>query len=299
MRKGLLAALILVAVFALGQKTLVEGQLQGVQRVIGSTIAVELRGCWAHEGAVRCAFSFSGTQLNSTVSLTLRAADFSATYAPTSAGSTTQAEPQTVRARLITEQETADKGPKLDLSLENGIPTIILADFPIAPSVKTLTALKVGSFTFDGAAVAEKIPSETLLEARYIDPEALSFQVGQFRWDFVRIDRHSEGCCDDRRVSNAALIYRLTNTGPEAVFNAQWWGRYFINSAEHTQEIWWSCEAGTPPKLLKDASTTCVVRFVRNSSYDHFKNNLIQLLELRLNDQTKVLRNVYLSKWVR
>lgn len=301
MTRRWLALLLLLVAFAIGQKTLVEGKLQGVQRVVGDTVAVELRGCWVHEGAVRCAFSFSGTKLNSTVGITLRTADFSVTYAPVAAGSTTQAEPQTVRARLITESATADKGPKLDLSLEVGIPTIVLADFPVPPNVKALTAVKVGNFTFDGTTVSEKIPSETLLEASYIDQEALSFQVGRFRLDFVHIEGWSDGnvYSESYRQQNAVLRYKVTNTGPEAVFNAQWWGRYFINSVEHTQEIWWSCEGATPPKLLKDASTTCFVRFVRQNSYHHFKNNLVQMLELRVNDQTKVLRNIYITKWIR
>ncbi len=111
MKRASLLALAALLAMALGQKTLVEGQLQGTQKIVGDTVVVELRGCWVHEGAVRCAFSFSGSRYNTTTSLGLRAADFTVTYTPTAVTGTTQAEPQTARARLLTAQETADKRP--------------------------------------------------------------------------------------------------------------------------------------------------------------------------------------------
>ncbi len=62
------------------------------------------------------------------------------------------------------------------------------------PTVKTLASVRVGSFTFDATPVAEKIPSEALLEARYLLPEALGFQLGAFRVDFVKVGRSDYEC---------------------------------------------------------------------------------------------------------
>lgn len=299
------AAFLLGAAFLIGavaQKNLVEGKLQGTQRIVGETVAVELRGCWVHEGGVRCAFALSGSRYNTTTSLGLRVADFSVTYVPTEAGATTQAEPQTVRARLLTELETADKGPRLDLSLEVGQPTLVAADFPVPPTAKTLASVRVGAFAFDAVPVAEKLPSEALLEARYLTPEALSFKVGSFRVDFVKI-LVSNGNCNiytDRENCNTAVLqFRVLNTGPEGVLNASWGMRYYVKNTEvqPTRLSWW-CDGNTPPKLLKDMSTTCYLRFHAENSYSHLKDNLVQLLEIRVNDQSKTLRNVYLSKMV-
>lgn len=289
--------------WSFAQKSLVEGKLQGVQRIVGETVSVELRGCWVHEGGVRCAFALSGSRYNTTTSLGLRAADFSATFTPSAAGSAAQAEPQTVRARLITDLETADKGPRLDLSLEVGQPTIILADFPIPTTAKTLDAVRVGAFAFDAVPVSEKLPSEALLEARYITPEALSFQVGAFRVDFVKIWKSNDDCSSfgdlSQNCNTAVLQFRITNTGPEGVFNASWGMRYYVNNTEiQPYKLRWWCDGATPPKLLKDMSTGCYLRFVTQNSYSHLKDNLVQLLELRVNDQSKTLRNVYLSKLV-
>ncbi len=94
------------------------------------------------------------------------------------------------------------------------------------------------------------------------------------------------------------MHFRLTNTGPEAAFNASWGLRYFVQSAEHWPDLAWWCDGATPPKLLKDTSTTCYLRLVRQDSYSHLKDNLVQLLEIRLNDQGRTFRNVYLSRLV-
>ncbi|MGC8904656.1 hypothetical protein [Thermus sp.] len=287
---------------AVAQKSLVEGKLQGIQRIVGETVAVELRGCWVHEGGVRCAFAFSGSRYNTTTSLGLKVADFSVAYTPTEASSTTQAEPQTVRARLLTELETADKGPRLDLSLEVGQPTLVLADFPVPPTAKSLASVRVGAFAFDAVPVAEKLPSEALLEARYLTPEALSFKVGAFQVDFVKIWQSSDRCDNiwsPNNCNTAVLQFRVLNTGREAVLNASWGMRYYVNNTEvQPAGLSWWCDGNTPPKLLKDMSTTCYLRFHAKDSYSHLKDNLVQLLEIRVNDQSKTLRNVYLSKLV-
>jgi hypothetical protein len=249
---------------------------------------VELRGCWQHEGALRCAFAFSTAWTNLNPFLTLRTSDLTVTYLPTSAGSTTQAEPQTVRARMLTLAETADQGPKLDLSLE-AMPTLVLADFPLPPGIKTLSAVRAGTFTFDAVPVAEKLPSEALLEASYPGPEALSFQMGQFRVEFVDIR-------DD--FSKAVLRFLVTNTGPESTFQADWGFRYYIPGEEIVPRLEWTCEGATPPKLLKDMSVMCLLRIRRDGSYHEFKNRL-PLLEISLNRQKRLFRNVYLNRFLR
>ena len=280
--------------FGFGQKSVVDGRLDGIRRVASETVAVQLRGCWQHEGAVRCGFAFSAAWVNMNTLLTLRTGDVSATYVPASAAGTTQAEPQTVRARLITLPDTAEQGVKLDLALDI-IPTIVLVDFPVPPMVKTLAAVKVGAFTFDGVRVAEKLPSEDLLVASYVGPEALSFQLGQFRLEFLDIVwAGGSGWARE----NAVLRFRLTNAGPEASFNASWRWRYFAGAAELKPQLEWSCDGATPPKLVSGGSTVCYLRIGTENSYHHLKG-LIPLLEVGLNDQTRVLRKVYLSRFLR
>ncbi|MEZ0322468.1 MAG: hypothetical protein ABWJ63_11205 [Thermus sp.] len=294
MRKALLVGVLLLLVsMGLGQRTLTDARLEGVRRIVNDTVAVELRGCWQHEGALRCAFAFSTAWTNLNPFLTLRTSDLTVTYLPTSAGSTTQAEPQTVRARMLTLAETADQGPKLDLSLE-AMPTLVLADFPLPPGIKTLSAVRAGTFTFDAVPVAEKLPSEALLEASYPGPEALSFQMGQFRVEFVDIFRR-----DDYNAYNSAVLrFRVTNTGPESTFQADWGFRYYIPGAEIVPRLEWTCEGATPPKLLKDMSVMCHLWIRREGSYDEFKNRL-PLLEISLNKQKRLFRNVYLNRFLR
>lgn len=127
MKKALLGVFLLLVSMGLGQRTLTDAKLEGVRRIVNDTVAVELRRCWQHEGAVRCGFAFSAAWTNLNPFLTLRTADLTVTYVPSSPGSTTQAEPQTVRARMLTVADTADQGIKHDLSLE-AMPTIVLAD---------------------------------------------------------------------------------------------------------------------------------------------------------------------------
>lgn len=99
--------------------------------------------------------------------------------------------------------------------------------------------------------------------------------------------------------NNAVLQFRVLNTGPEGVLNASWGMRYYVNNREvQPAELHWWCDGATPPKLLKDMSTTCYLRFVAQDSYSYLKNNLVQLLGIQVNDQVKTLRNVYLSKLV-
>lgn len=298
MKKAYLVSLLFILALGFGQKSVVDGRLDGIRRVANETVGVQLRGCWQHEGAVRCGFAFSTAWVNMNTLLTLRTADVSATYVPASAAGTTQAEPQTVRARLITLPDTAEQGVKLDLALDI-MPTIVLVDLPVPPTVKTLGVVKVGGFTFDGVPVAEKLPSEELLVASYVGPEALSFQLGQFRLEFTDIFMLSNySIYSDRQAENAVLRFRLTNTGPEASFNASWRLRYFAGSAEIWPGLNWWCDGATPPKLVSGGSTACYLRLEVGNSYHHFKE-LIPLLEIGVNDQNRVLRKVYLSRYLR
>jgi len=285
--RSLVVALAVLSLPTWAQKTLVEGALKAPRWIVGESVGAEVRGCWVHEGAVRCAVALWGTRPNATVSLGLRTADFAVTYRPEGAGSTAQSEPQTVRARMITELTTGDKGTRMDLSLELGVPVVLLLDFPVPPTVKSLAMVQVGEFSFPSIPVAEKIPSDTLLEVERLLPTAFNFQVGNFRLELVQVWK---GDYKDR----ATFRFRVTNTGPDAALDARWGIRYFVNSQEFAPGLEWWCDAkGT---LLKDTSTDCHLRLLDDSSYFRLKDNMIQLLEIRLNDEKRIFRNVRLSR---